>query len=122
MNNKLAAKLGKLIGQLVEIQREINAMDEAPAFPESKRRLIADRICLTCLLHVPEPERYIRGNHEACRQDQRRGGKSEAELISLGLLAPPEKTGRKKVSKTELAVQRALLATEQSKTARKKNN
>ncbi len=124
MNTKLASKLGKLIGQLVEIQREINELDEKPTFPESKIKLIENRICLTCGKHVPVGKRYLRGNDENCRQDQQRGGRSESELISLGLLAPLGKTGRKKQSKTEIAVEAAkeLLATEQSKAARKKNN
>jgi hypothetical protein len=116
MNAKQISKIDKVIQLLVAIRSEMEReADSDPIFPESRKAMLKKAICLSCDQPIIPGEKVVRHVHERCRQEQKRfqkeGGKTDAQLVELGLLAPKDVTGRRPLKRLETRVNAAIEAT-----------
>ena len=82
--------------EIDRLAEELEAMKHA-AFPPEAKKLMEKGICLFCEKPITG-EKHVRGCHQNCYRKTKReieSGGSEGKAISLGLLAPEQKSGRK---------------------------
>ena len=106
---ELVTKIENVIELLRSIQQEITTSRGSPVvFPEHRRSLIENRICLSCEEPILPGEKDSRKVHTRCRKEQVKSGRSDDQLVSLGMLAPEEPAGRKPLDRLEKAIAQRL--------------
>jgi len=105
MSTEIAQKIGKVIELLRSIQQEMMFENvSSVVFPEHRKALIEKRICLVCEEPILPDEKDVRKLHARCRKEQLASRIPDNQLVSLGLLAPEDPSGRKPLNRLEKAM------------------
>ena len=119
MNTRLVKQIDSVIDQLQAIRLEL-AVDDG--FPADRLPLIEAGICLSCGEKI-EGEKGFRGCHKKCRREQQRDtSKTDGFFVKLGMLAPPEKLGRKPTTNLSQRVQDRMAARNEEPTGNDDDN
>jgi hypothetical protein len=101
MSDKDVSKqLLAIASQLTKIASVVAKHGKGDAsFPLEALEKVAQSICLICNEAIVAPERADRGAHHRCykqmREQIKSGELTDEKAVSLGLLTPPDKGGRK---------------------------
>ena len=109
MNIELVTKIENMIESLRSLQQAIMISDGSPViFSEHRRSLIDNRICFSFEEPILPGEKATRKVHTRCQKEQVKSGRSDDQLVALGMLAPDEPAGRKPLNRLEKAIQMRL--------------
>ena len=97
-------RIDSVIYELSQLKKLLTEGTAVP--PPSIQELISSRTCLNCKKKITAAQKSVRGCHQHCYRRIIRsiesGQLTENDAITAGILAPKQKSGRKKTGNTGL--------------------